>query len=119
DLGRGRKSPNRFVLRVEGFEHGQQLRDRQQIRDPFGQIEQLEAAALPADGGVGANDFAKPRAVDVRDVSEIQHDFLMALIDEAVDLVLEQFVALTQGDLALQVEYHHVADGSFLDLHGK
>ena len=43
----------------------------------------------------------------------------MPLIDEAVDLVLEQFVARAQRDLALEVEHDHVAYVSFLDLHGK
>ena len=65
-----------------------------------------------------AKDLAEPCAVDVRDVREVQHNFLMALVDEAVDLVLEQLVALAEGDLALQVEHYHVTDGPFLDLHG-
>jgi hypothetical protein len=117
DLGR-RKTPDRLVLRVERLEHGQQFRDRQQIGDAFGQVEQLEAAALPADGGIRPNDFAEPGAVDVRDVRQIQNDLLVALVDEAVDLVLEEFVALPQGNLPFQVEHYHVADSPFLDLHG-
>src|SRR5437879_6423360 len=83
-------APDRFLLRFEGLEHGQQLGDRQEIRDAFRQVQQLEAAALPAYRRVGAHHFTETRAVDVRHISEIQDDLLLALVDEAVDLVLEQ-----------------------------
>ncbi|MGH9648059.1 MAG: hypothetical protein ACRD4E_14710, partial [Bryobacteraceae bacterium] len=56
--------------------------------------------------------------VHVRHVGEVQQNFPLALIDEAVDLVLQQFIALTQGDLPLEVEHYHVADRTFLDVHG-
>src|SRR6185503_13330125 len=99
-------------------EHGEQLGDREQIGDALGQVEQLEAAALSAHRGVGADHFAQARAVDVRDFGQVEHNLLVTLVDEAVDLVLEQFVAFAQGDLPFQVEHHHVPDGPFLDLHG-
>jgi hypothetical protein len=77
----------------------------------------LTARAAPA---VTVYTFSQPPspALSMWDVREIQNDLLMALIDEAVDLVLEEFVALPQGDLPFQVEHHHVADSPFLDLHG-
>ena len=99
------------ALGIERFEHGQQLGDRQQIGDALGQVEQFHAAALTADGGVGADDLAESGAIDVRHIGQIQHDLLVALVDEAVDLVFEQLVALAKRDLALQVEHYHVADG--------
>src|SRR5262249_4623978 len=114
-----RKTPDRFALRVEGLEHGQELRDRQEIRNALGQVEQLETAALPADGRVRADNLAEARAVYVRHVREIQNDLFVALIDEAVHLVLQQLIALAQRDLAFQVEYNHVTDVPFLDLHVK
>ena len=55
--------------------------------------------------------------VGVIEVDKVQNNFLVALVDEAVDLVLEELVALAQGDLTLQVEHHDVADHPFLDLH--
>src|SRR5438445_10115332 len=94
DLGRRRKTPDRFVLRFERLEHGQKLRDRQEIRDALGQVEQLEAAALAADCRIRADHFAEARAIYVRHVGEIEDDLLVALVDEAVDLVLQQLVAL-------------------------
>jgi hypothetical protein len=41
----------------------------------FVEVQQLEAAALPAHRGVGSNDFAEARAVDVGHTGEIQNDF--------------------------------------------
>src|SRR5512138_3104809 len=117
-LRRCRETPDRVVLRVESLEDGQELRNRQKIRDALRQIEQLQVAPLPADRGVGTDDFAKTRAVHVRDVREVQQNLSMALVDQAVDLVLQQFVALAQRDLALQVEHYDVADSPFIDLHG-
>src|SRR5581483_12434890 len=95
-----------------------QLRDRQQIRDAPGQVEQLQAAALPAHGGIGADDLPEPGAIEVRHVGQVQHDLAVALVDQAVDLVLEQLVAFAERDLALEIEHHDVADRSFCDLHG-
>src|SRR5262245_38011808 len=89
DLGRCREAPDRVVLVLVGLEHGQQLRNRQEVRDSLRQVQQLEATALPAHRRIRANDFTEAGAVDVRDVGEIQDDLLLALIDEAVDLVLE------------------------------
>src|SRR5689334_24085877 len=61
-----RETPDRVVLRFERLEHGQQLRDGQQIGDALRQVQQLEAAALPADGRVRAHDLAEARAGAVR-----------------------------------------------------
>src|SRR6185503_14389069 len=60
---------------------------------------------------------AQASAVDVRHAAEIEQDALLPLMHQLVDLVLERFIALTQGDLALQVENRHLVDDSFLDLH--
>src|SRR5258708_13530104 len=119
DLGRCRKTPDRFVFRVEGLEHGQQLRDRQEIRDAFGQVEQLEAPPLPANGRIRADDFAEACAVDVWHAREVEDDLFVPLVDQAVDLFLEQLIPFPQVALALQVEYYHVPDVPFLDLHEK
>src|SRR4051812_31517937 len=51
----------RFLFRVVRLEHGEELRDCQKIRDPLGQVEQLELAPLAADGGVRADDLAEAR----------------------------------------------------------
>src|SRR5207249_816891 len=117
DLGRRRKTSNRVTLYIERFEHGQKLRNRQEICDALRQIEQLEAAPLPADRRVRANDLAKPRAVEVGNLGQVQNDLAMPLVNDAVDLVLQQLITFTQGDLAFQVEHHHIANHSLRNLH--
>ena len=100
-----------------GVEHGQQLRDGQQIRDALGQVQQLQTSALAADRRVGAHDFAEARAVDVGNSFEIQQELLLAGSQQAVDLVLQQLVALAKGHLALEVEHGHITYGAFDDFH--
>src|SRR5206468_8856396 len=46
----------RFFFRVVSLEHGQQLRNGQEILNPFGQVEQLQPAPLAADGRIRAHD---------------------------------------------------------------
>src|SRR6266540_3100911 len=108
-----------FRLRVVSIEHGQQLRDRQEILDPLRQVEELELPPLPADGCVGAHDFAEARAVDIGDVLEVQEQLLLVLLEEGIDLVLEELVALAERHLALQIENRHSVDDPFLDLHNE
>src|ERR1700754_1815081 len=56
--GRGEASDS-IRLVVVGLEDREELRDRQEVRDPLGQAEQLEAAALTADRGVRPDDLAE------------------------------------------------------------
>src|SRR5215207_11175420 len=100
-LGRRREAAHSLVLGIERLEYRQQLRNGQQIGDPLPQVEELEAAALTADRRIGAYDLAETGAVDVRHVGEVEDDLLVALVDEAVDLVLQQLIALAHGDPAL------------------
>ena len=111
------EAANGVRLVVVGLEHRQQLGDRQQVGDALGQAEQLEAAALAADRGEGADDLAQARAVDVRHIGEVQDELLVALQHQAVDLVLEELRHPPEGHLPLQVQDGDVAGGSFLDLH--
>src|SRR5260221_8296581 len=106
-----------FRFRVVSIEDGQQFRDGQEILDPLRQVEQLELPALPADSRVGAHDFAEARAVDIGHVFEVQEQLLLVLLEEGVDLVLEELIALAKGHLALQIENRHSVDDPFLDLH--
>jgi hypothetical protein len=105
-----------FFFRV-ALEHGQQLRDGQQILNSLRQVQQLELAPLTADGCVGPDDFAEARAVDVGHTLEIEEQLLAVLLDQRVDLVLEQLVAFAERHFALQVENRHSVDDSFVDLH--
>src|SRR6185295_2520726 len=118
DLGRGSEALDGLGFGIEGLEHRQQLRDREQVRDALGQIEELEASALPAHGRISADHFSKARAVHVRHIGEVQQEFAATLVEQAVHLVFQKLVALSQGDLPLEIEHYHVANRAFLDVHG-
>src|SRR5262245_21152552 len=89
---RRRKTRDRLAFGVVRVEDGQKLCDGQQIGDALRQVEQLQAAALPTHRCERANDLAESRAVDIRNLCEIQDNLFPALIKEAVDLLLEDFV---------------------------
>ena len=72
---------------------------------------------LAVDGVQGADHLPETGAVDVRDLREVEHQLLVALKDHAVDLVLQKLVAFPDGQLARQVQNHHVADLPLFDLH--
>src|SRR5688572_17685198 len=111
------EAANGVGLGVVGLEDGEQLRNGQQIGDSLRQAQQLEAATLTADRGVGAHDLAQAGAVDIRHFGEIEDELLAALKHHAVDLVLQDLVTLPHGHLALEVENSDVPRRPFHDLH--
>ena len=64
-------------------------------------LSSLRLTALTADRGEGAHDFAETGAVDVRHFSQVQDDLLVALVEQAVHLVLEELVTFAQLTRAL------------------
>ena len=89
----------------------------EQVAQALGHVQQLHAAACARHGGVGADQLAETRAVDVRDIGEVDEDVLVPLMDEAVNLVLEQLITLGEGNLAREVQHLDVAGRSFGDFH--
>src|SRR5947207_2449005 len=116
DVDRG-EAANRFSLRIERLEHRQQLRNGQEVPDAAGEAQQLQRAALAADGGERADDFSEPRAVEVIHASQIQEKSLVALMKEAVDFVAQELGALAKRDTALDVDHRDVADDALCDGH--
>src|ERR1039458_7492016 len=57
------------------IEDGVELRDLQQVVYFFGEVEQLEFAALVFASGEGADELADTGAVDIIHVAEVQQDF--------------------------------------------
>src|SRR5690349_14015766 len=104
-------------LVVVALENGEELGDGQQVLDALGEVQQAHVAALPLHRRVRAHHLAQPGAVDVGNVGQVQNELLAALEHEAVDLVLQDLVALAERHLALEVQNGDVAGGSFLDLH--
>src|SRR5581483_7600712 len=88
------------VLHVED---GVQLGDLQQVVHFLGEVEQLEFAALVADAGESADQFADAGAVDVINVSEVEQDLLVALGDQVADGVAQDHAAFAEGDTSAQI----------------
>ena len=91
---------------AEGFEHRHKFRDDEQIVDALGQVQQLQGSTLPADRRERAHDLANPRAVDVRHVAQIEEEVLASLVQQAVNLVFEQRIAIAERQFAFQIDLH-------------
>jgi hypothetical protein len=62
------------------------------------------------------NEFAKAGAVHVGHAAQIEHDFLVALLNQAMHLVFQADIS-AQFDVALHRHHRHVADDLFFELH--
>src|SRR6185312_5460294 len=74
--GEGLDGAGFVVLYVED---GVELGDLEQVVNLFGEVQELQFAALVTRGGVGTDELADARAVNVVDVTEIEQDVLLAL----------------------------------------
>src|SRR5262252_7403862 len=61
------------------IEQGEELRDVQQIVNPFGRVQQLQFSAVLLRRGIGFNEFTDARAVNVVYVPEVEQDLLIPL----------------------------------------
>src|SRR6478609_6635189 len=84
-------------------EDGVQLGDLQQVVNFFGQVEQLEFAALVAHGGESADQFADARAIDIVHVSEVEQDFLLPLGQQFAHYVLQYHAAFAKSNAAAAI----------------
>src|SRR5579864_3590554 len=79
-------------------ENGIKLSDLQQIVHLFGEIEQLQLAALVLGGSESADQFADAGAVDIIDFGQIQHNLLVALGQQIAHGVAQDDAAFAQRD---------------------
>src|SRR6266576_3864168 len=91
----------RFV--VFHVENGVQLRDLQQVMYFLGQVEQLQFATLILDSGVGADQLADARAVDVVHVAKVEKNLLVALAKQVAHAVTQSYAAFAKGDPAAAI----------------
>ena len=68
------------------LEHGQQLRDGEQILNALREVQQFELSPLPAHRGVRTDNFPEAGAIDVGDAFEVEQQFLPVLLDERLIL---------------------------------
>ncbi len=109
------KLRNRHRLVLKDFEDGHQLHQRQGAVALPGEAEELEGAALGADGLVFEGHHADAGAVDVGDPGEINQDLALALVQQVIDPPSKLQLTIVQGDLAFEREHDHVADLPLFD----
>src|SRR5580693_7512065 len=78
--------------------------DLKQVVDLLRQVKQLQFAALVADGGEGAYQFANAGAVDIADIAQVQQDFLLSFAQQVFDRVTQNHTALAERDSSAQVD---------------
>ena len=116
---------------VEGFhggefvvfdvEDGVELGDVEDVLDFLGEVEELEFAAIIADGGETADEFSDAGAVEVVDVGEVEDDFLFTLGHETVDSGAESAYFGTEDNATVDVEDGDVGNFAGVDCqrHGR
>src|SRR5262249_37285202 len=100
----GLKATDGLGLGIVGLEDRQELGDGEQGLDLLGKVDQLETAALAADGGVAAHDLAQASRVDVGDFRQVQQDLRLAGIHQLRDGIAEGVVTLADEDLSMQIQ---------------
>src|SRR5260370_6852841 len=100
------RPPNRNLLEgldrrrlvISYVENRIELSDLQQIVDLLGQVQQLQFATLVFHRGVGADQFADARAVNVVDVAQVEQDLLLTLREQVLYCVSQYYTASAQSD---------------------
>jgi hypothetical protein len=103
-------------LGVVRLEHGQQLRDGEQILNAFREVEKLELPSLTAHRGVRADDFTQTRAIDVGNTFEVEQQLFLILLDERIDLFFQKLVAFSERNLSFEIQNRHTTDDPLADL---
>src|SRR4051794_18419633 len=103
-------------LGVVRLEHGQQLRDGEQVLNAFRQIEELELPSLTAHRGIRADDFTQTRAIDVGDAFEVEQQLLLILLDERIDLFFQKLVAFSERNLSFEIQNRHTTYDPLVDV---
>src|ERR1051325_5067492 len=111
------EAAQRLFLAVVGIEDGQQLRDRQQIVQPLREVHQFDLSAGVLYRHRRGDECAEAGAVHVGDAAEIHDDLFPLLENEAVDLVLQQRVAVTEHEFAVAIEHCCRTNGTLLNRH--
>src|SRR3954470_12808529 len=103
-------------LVIKHVEHGQELRDRQQVLDLLRQVEELERAALFLDRRKARHKLADAARIDIADAAEVEQDLVLALAEQPADGISKRDAALTDRDLAVHVEDRNIAGLPFADI---
>src|SRR6185369_10441650 len=110
------KAVERFRFAVVNVEHGQQLRDGQQILQLLREIEQFELAAFFADGSVARHQLADAAGIDVAHAGQVQENALLAFLKQTPDSGAQRDTAFPNRDLSAHVENGYVSCLTFVDI---
>src|ERR1700687_6199095 len=105
---------------VVDVEDGVKLGELQNVLDLAGQVEQLESGTLILGCGIGANEFAQARAIDVIHVAQIQQDVFGSFADQVANRFAQLHTALAQSDPPAKVQDGDAVQftGSDCECHG-
>src|ERR1051326_8791046 len=111
--GRGRPPPletlHCFVFVFVNLEHGDALRDMEQLVQLRRQMKELQFAAAIGDGRVGPDQFADAGRIDRRDSGEVEQNVRVALAERVRDHLAELLIAGADGDLSVELDDGDVA----------
>lgn len=91
-------------LVIPDIENSVELGDVKDVLDFLTEVEELEFAARVAHGGEAADEFSDTRTVDVIHVGEVEDDFFLAALNQAVDGIAEIANFVAENDTAVNVE---------------
>lgn len=95
-----------------GFESGDgfdQARDREGVADAAGATNEMKAAAFARQRNGKFNEGGDARAVDLRDIVEIDNHLARTLIEEILGELAQVFAGLTDGKTAVDVKVVNAA----------
>src|SRR5713226_147007 len=103
-----REAADRVGFVFVNVEYRVELGDLQQILDPVRQSQQLQMATLISDRGVGRDQLADSRTVDIRDVLEIQKDVFVIILHQVAQRVAQRARPFPQRDPPRHVDHGDV-----------
>src|SRR5215468_4833909 len=109
--------PNGFGFVVFNIEDGIKFGDLQQIVDLFGELEQLQFAALVTHRGKRAHQLPDARAIDIADVAQVEQNFLLPFAEKVFDGIAQYHAAFAQGYAAAHIDDSHAVHLTIVSLH--
>lgn len=97
------KAANSGAFVAENFEHGEQLRELEQVVNFFCEMKQLELAAPAFGSGISTHELADAGAVDVIHVAQVQDNLGVFFVKQAANGFAEKSAPVAQRNLAAKV----------------
>ena len=102
---------------IADVKNGIELGNLQDVVDFIVEVEKLQFSILPAHGGKGAHELAKPGTVDVADIAHIEQEFLLAAIQQIGNYVPQCSAFFAQNNAAADIHDNDIAGVSSAGCH--